>query len=61
MTPRRRQPKQPKPGPPFEPCASCTGGWVARERYGVVRMVRCPCWHAHQAKLALPQSVEERA
>lgn len=43
-----------RPGPAFEPCANCVSGWVlyyvvpARE----TRMHRCPCWHAHQAKIA---------
>lgn len=36
----------------FEPCEQCsTDGWVSREVDGVMRMVRCLCWKAHQARL----------
>jgi hypothetical protein len=36
----------------FEPCENCSqDGWTSRLMDGVLRMVRCDCWQAHQQKV----------
>ena len=40
--------------PPFEPCAICNDGWlmVPNGKYGSQPVYRCPCWKAHQQRVA---------
>lgn len=46
--------KAPKPPePPYEPCGTCTGGWVyvTSSNGDYIMAERCWCWKAHQDKL----------
>jgi len=40
--------------PQFEPCVNCAGnpGWLRKVKPPDVFMVRCPCWLAHQQRVA---------
>ena len=54
----RRKKRTPiAPDMPFTGCAMCNGsGWVAYTGYGAMNggheVARCPCWLAHQQKIA---------
>ena len=39
---------------PYTGCCDCEDapGWAAKDFEGVTRMARCPCWRAHQSRLA---------
>ena len=41
--------------PPFEPCEACqeSPGFIElQDGQGIPRLARCPCWRAHQRRIA---------